>query len=190
MIFTIFCRIIYTSVWTKNLYAIFTMDLSIKLKVSNWLSESLRFIFPKIKTLILAVKCLSLWKSSIKVSFYFETGSKYLLSWKIQIDYFSSFSSWIFENFPFFWMFYDLKALLEYWVQKIVFQCSFFLEELRVGAAAASGSQRGKITTKETCDLVFLWHFYTLCHDDSLRSKIASLQVFCNKGYHVIVTAE
>ena len=89
-----------------------------------------------------------------------------------------------------FWMFYDLKALLEYWVQKIVFQCSFFLEELRVGAAAASGSQRGKITTKETCDLVFLWHFYTLCHDDSLRSKIASLQVFCNKGYHVIVTAE
>ena len=62
--------------------AIFTMDLSIKLKVSNWLSESLRFIFPKIKTLILAVKCLSLWKSSIKVSFYFETGSKYLLSWK------------------------------------------------------------------------------------------------------------
>ena len=82
------------------------------------------------------------------------------------------------------------QALLEYWVQKIVFQCSFFLEELRVGAAAASGSQRGKITTKETCDLVFLWHFYTLCHDDSLRSKIASLQVFCNKGYHVIVTAE
>ena len=172
------------------------MDLSIKLKVSNWLSESLRFIFPKIKTLILAVKCLSLWKASIKVSFYFETGSKYLLSWKIQIDNFSSFSSfWIFgprkswKN-SIFWMFYDLKALLEYWVQKIVFQCSFFLEELRVGAAAASGSQRGKITTKETCDLVFLWHFYTLCHDDSLRSKIASLQVFCNKGYHVIVTAE
>ena len=70
--------------------------------------------------------------------------------------------------------------------KKRVFQCSF-LEEL---GAAASGKEKGKITTKETCDLVFLWHFYTLCHDDSLRSKIASLQVFCNKGYHVIVTAE
>ena len=96
----------------------------------------------------------------------------------------------VLKNSPFLVVFRLKKALLEYWVQKIVFQCSFFLEELRVGAAAASGSQRGKITTKETCDLVFLWHFYTLCHDDSLRSKIASLQVFCNKGYHVVLTAE
>ena len=62
-----------------------------------------------------------------------------------------------------------------------------FLEEL---GAAASGKEKGKITTKETCDLVFLWHFLHRQTTQTQRSKIASSlqEVFATKDIMQLVT--